>query len=110
MCSVDWSQSPHNRIFLSGSWDCSIKLWDPLYTASLRTYIGHSDLVYNAKFSPAMANVFASVSGDGYLKLWDVLEHRPSNSVQAHQDAEVNHNLIKKKSQSFVLLMSFVYK
>lgn len=89
VCSVDWSPSPHNRIFLSGSWDQSIKLWDPLYAASMRTYNGHSDFVFNAKFSPGMANVFASVGADGFLKLWDVLDQRPKASLQSHQYAEV---------------------
>lgn len=89
VCSVDWSPSPHNRIFLSSSWDHSVKLWDPLITASLRTYADHADLVYSAKFSPGMANVFASVSADGFLKLWDVLDHSPKASHQAHQDSEV---------------------
>lgn len=94
VCSVDWSSSPHNRIFLSGSWDQSIKLWDPLYTAPMRSYNGHSDFVFNAKFSPAMANVFASVGADGYLKLWDVLDHRPKTSLQSHQYAEVCRNVL----------------
>lgn len=89
VCSVDWSPSPHNRIFLSSSWDASIKLWDPLITASLRTYSDHSDIVYSAKFSAGMANVFASVSADGYLKLWDVLDHSPKANHRAHHDSEV---------------------
>lgn len=96
VCSVDWSPSPHNRIFLSASWDQSIKLWDPLYTASMRTYSGHSDLVFNAKFSPAMTNVFASVGADGFLKLWDVLDHRPKANLQSHQYAEVRSCISEK--------------
>lgn len=92
VCSVDWSPSPHNRIFLSGSWDQSIKLWDPLYATSMRTYNDHSDFVFNAKFSPTMANVFASVGADGFLKLWDVLDHRPKASLQSHQYAEVRRS------------------
>lgn len=102
VCSVDWSTSPHNRIFLSASWDSSIKLWDPLITASLRTYHAHTDLVYAAKFSPAMANMFASVSADGFLKLWDVLDQSPKACMNAHLDSEVmtcdwsrfDHNLL----------------
>lgn len=103
VCSVDWSPSPHNRIFLSGSWDHSIKLWDPLYTASMRTYNDHSDFVFNAKFSPGMANVFASVGADGFLKLWDVLDHRPKASLQSHQYAEVG------KTEIF-LFLQYIHK
>jgi len=40
-------------------------------------------------FSPHIPNSFASVSGDGYLKLWNsVGAQRPTASVKAH-DAEV---------------------
>lgn len=74
---------------LSASWDATIKLWDPLRKSSLCTYAGHEELVYGAKFSPHMANTFASVSGDSNLKLWNVLDWRPVASVKAH-DAEVS--------------------
>lgn len=87
--SVDWSRTRREQRLLSASWDCSVKLWDPSRQSSLNTYLGHSQLVYNAMFSPHVSDAFASVSGDGYLKIWSVRDTvRPTAGVKAH-DAEV---------------------
>ncbi|KAF9816819.1 hypothetical protein SFRURICE_009192 [Spodoptera frugiperda] len=85
VCSVDW---PRTHL-LSASWDTTIKLWDPESEACLSTFVGHSQLVYTAAFSPHSPATFASVSGDGHLKLWTCTEpSRPAAVVKAH-DAEV---------------------
>lgn len=87
--SVDWSRAREAAQMLSASWDCTIKLWDPVRVQSLSTYRGHAELVYSAKFAPHMANTFASVGGDGLLKLWSTQSGRPAAWVRAH-DAEVS--------------------
>lgn len=87
--SIDWVSVRSDNFVLSASWDCSIKLWDPNSTASLCTYTGHSKLVYNAMFSPLIPNTFASVSADGYLKIWNMFnQDRPIASLKSH-DGEV---------------------
>lgn len=70
ICSVDCCGNDIGRL-ISSSWDCTIKLWDILYSKSLSTYSDHSQLVYQSKFSPNHRNTFASVSGDGCLKIWN---------------------------------------
>lgn len=87
--SVDWSRARDSPQMLSASWDCTIRLWDPVRTQSLSTYRGHAELVYSAKFAPLMASTFASVGGDGLLKLWSTQSARPVAWVKAH-DAEVS--------------------
>lgn len=84
--SLDWSRTRHEHLMLSASWDRTIKLWDPNRVESLGTYTGHSQLVYNAMFAPRIPNTFASVGGDGYLKLWNTLAlpNRPSASIKVH--------------------------
>lgn len=85
VCSVDWPRSH----MLTASWDTTVKLWDPESEACLSTFAGHSQLVYTAAFSPHSPATFASVSGDGHLKLWTCTESaRPAAVVKAH-DAEV---------------------
>ncbi|CAH2075073.1 unnamed protein product, partial [Iphiclides podalirius] len=85
VCSVDWPRAH----LLSASWDTTVKLWDPESEACLSTFSGHSQLVYTAAFSPHSPATFATVSGDGHLKLWTCAEPaRPAAAVKAH-DAEV---------------------
>ncbi|XP_066991221.1 peroxisomal targeting signal 2 receptor [Anabrus simplex] len=87
--SVDWSQSRQEQLVLSASWDCSVKLWDPNRPNSLATFLGHSQLVYNAMWSPHVPSCFASVSGDGTLRIWNShIPQRASMTLRAH-DAEV---------------------
>lgn len=87
--SVDWSQTRQEQHILSASWDCTIKLWDPLRSASLSTFLGHTQLVYNAMWSPHVPSCFASVSGDGTLRIWNSnVPQKASMTMRAH-DAEV---------------------
>lgn len=87
--SIDWSRTRDGQLLLSASWDCSIKLWDPNRQNSINTYIGHTQLIYNAMFSPHIPNTFASVSGDGQLKIWNTLgNQRNTLSIKSH-DGEV---------------------
>ncbi|CRK96107.1 CLUMA_CG009542, isoform A [Clunio marinus] len=87
--SIDWVSVRSDNFILSASWDCTIKIWDPNSTTSLCTYAGHSKLVYNAMFSPLIPNTFASVSADGYLKIWNMFnKDRPIASLKSH-DGEI---------------------
>ncbi|XP_031634526.1 peroxisomal targeting signal 2 receptor isoform X2 [Contarinia nasturtii] len=87
VCCVDWSSQ--DSLFLSGSWDCSIKLWNPNYKMSLKTYNGHRKLVYESKFGKKNSNIFMSASADGYLKIWDILQPYPISTILAHNNSEV---------------------
>lgn len=87
--SLDWSRTRQEQLILSASWDCTIKLWDPNRPTSISTFSGHSQLVYNAMFSPHVPNCFASVSGDGTLKLWSTLNPQNATSSFRVHDAEV---------------------
>ncbi|XP_073992365.1 peroxisomal biogenesis factor 7 isoform X2 [Rhodnius prolixus] len=87
--SVDWSQTRQEQFILSASWDCTIKLWDPTRCASLATYLGHSQLVYNAMWSPHIPSCFASVSGDGTLRIWNSGVSQKASIIMKAHDAEV---------------------
>lgn len=87
--SIDWLSVRSDNYVLSASWDLSIKLWDPNFTTSLCTYNGHSKIVYNAVLSPLIPNTFASVSADGYLKIWNIFnKDKPIASLKSH-DGEI---------------------
>jgi len=86
VCCLDWNQTRQQQTFLSSSWDQTIKLWDPKIPAgSLRTFAGHSDLVYSVSWSPLLPNCFASVSGDRHLFIWNSTKPgAPVVKVAAH--------------------------
>ncbi|TMW52168.1 hypothetical protein DOY81_002727 [Sarcophaga bullata] len=89
--SVDWSEKWNYHQILSASWDGSIKLWDCNRQKSVATYMGHSDLIYTAKFSPLVANIFASVGTDGLLNLWNSFDFsgKPLMAVKAAHETEI---------------------
>ena len=47
MYSLNWN-TVRRSVFLSGSWDDSIKLWDLQHPTSLSTFSGHTYCVYAA--------------------------------------------------------------
>jgi len=63
---------------LSASWDMSIKLWPAKSNNSSRTFIGHVDYIWSAKWSHKSSDIFASCSQDSTCKIWD---QRQSASV-----------------------------
>lgn len=82
---VHWNQTRTSDTFLSGSWDHSIKHWDPIRSHSLATFIGHRFVVYSVVWAPLSVGSFASASGDGTLNIWDLRSSKPSVVIQAHQ-------------------------
>jgi len=70
--SVHWNQTRLDSTFLSGSWDHTIHLWNPAADVPVASFSEHLGLVYQVVWSPRKPGVFASVSGDGTLKVWDV--------------------------------------
>ncbi|XP_077000231.1 peroxisomal biogenesis factor 7 isoform X3 [Tamandua tetradactyla] len=70
--SVDWSQTRGEQLVVSGSWDQTVKLWDPVVGKSLCTFRGHESVIYSTVWSPHIPGCFASASGDQTLRIWDV--------------------------------------
>ena len=68
MYSAHWNLVTKD-VFATGCWDHACKVWDPNRTASVRTYCEHAKEVYEVQWSPVRAEIFASVSGDGCLKV-----------------------------------------
>lgn len=83
--SVDWSQTRGEQLVVSGSWDQTIKLWDPTVGRSLCTFKGHESIIYSTIWSPHIPGCFASASGDQTLRIWDVKTTGVRIVVPAHQ-------------------------
>ena len=63
--------SPDGQTLASGSWDKSIRLWNPHTRQHEKTFIGHSDDVRSVVFSPD-GQALASGSWDRTVRLWDM--------------------------------------
>ncbi|KAG8444437.1 hypothetical protein GDO86_009568 [Hymenochirus boettgeri] len=83
--SVDWSQTRGEQLIISGSWDHTVKLWDPSIGKSLHTFTGHENIVYSSIWSPHIPGCFASASGDQTLRIWDVRKPVSKVIIPAHQ-------------------------
>jgi len=85
--SVNWNETRDSNLILSGSWDRSIKMWDPGSSSSISTFTAHQGVVHQAVWSPLLPGVFVSVSADNHLVQWDVRK-QPAvvQSIKAHQD------------------------
>jgi peroxin-7 len=68
--AVDWNLL-NKTLFISASWDNSLRIWTPPSPSSLRTFARHTHTVYAAAWSPYSADSFASASGDATVRVWD---------------------------------------
>ncbi|XP_014677684.1 PREDICTED: peroxisomal targeting signal 2 receptor-like isoform X2 [Priapulus caudatus] len=87
--SVHWSQVRTEQMVVSGSWDMTLRLWDPDRGQTLSILTGHDHIVYSGVWSPRIPGCIASTSGDQTLRVWDIKRpHMACIVIPAH-DAEV---------------------
>lgn len=86
---VHWS-NVNKGIFCSASWDGTVRIWTPERMHSMQAIPAHQTCIYQACFSPHEADVLASCSTDGSVRIFDLrapsnLPHpAPAVSIQAH--------------------------
>ena len=64
--------SLNGKLMATGSFDKTVKLWNPNTGETLKTFDGHSDAVISVSFSPD-GNKILSGSLDGTVKIWDCI-------------------------------------
>lgn len=69
------SYSTDGKLLASGSFDGTVKLWDALSGALVRTLEGHTDKVRGVAFNKK-GDLLASTGDDRTVKLWDVASGR----------------------------------
>ena len=83
------SLSPTSYFLLSGSLDCSIRLWSLHTSSTLMIYKGHTFPIWDLKFAP-LGYYFASASEDKTACVWRTSSGYPVRSLVGHLgDVEV---------------------
>lgn len=77
------SISPLNYFIISGSLDCTIRLWSIHTNSTLMIYKGHTFPIWDLKFSP-LGYYFASGAGDRMACIWRTSTEYPIRSLIGH--------------------------
>ena len=72
---------------MSGSSDCTIKVWNALTGECIRTLVGHDSLVRALALDPASGRL-VSASYDKVVKVWDL---RTGRTVQQFKHHHLGH-------------------
>lgn len=75
--------SPDGRLLATGSYDHTVRLWDPVTGALQQTLEGHSDIVQSVVFSPD-GRLLASGSNDHIVRLWDAATGALNQTLEGH--------------------------
>ncbi|XP_077993795.1 cytoplasmic dynein 1 intermediate chain 2-like [Glandiceps talaboti] len=71
-CQHVQGQIDFSHLFLTSSFDWTVKLWSLKQQKPLYSFEDHSDYVYDVKWSPIHPALFACVDGTGRLDLWNL--------------------------------------
>lgn len=76
--------SPDGRTLASGSWDRTIRLWNPATGEERRQLNGHTDTVFRLAFS-SDGRILASAGFDGSIRLWDPAAGKELHCLRGHK-------------------------
>ncbi|XP_053354604.1 cytoplasmic dynein 1 intermediate chain 2 isoform X3 [Clarias gariepinus] len=81
-----------SHLFVTSSFDWTVKLWSTRNTKPLYSFEDNSDYVYDVMWSPAHPALFACVDGVGHLDLWNLNNETevPSASVTVEGNPALN--------------------
>jgi RNA polymerase sigma factor (sigma-70 family) len=81
--------SPDGTFVVSGSYDRTIRFWDPTTGKELRRFTGHTSSVTGFVFTDGGKTLISS-GGEGMVRVWEVSTDREVRSFQAHEGSQVS--------------------
>ncbi len=78
--------SPNGKLLASGSWDCSVHLWEAETGSRILRYQGHTAGVTTIAWSPNR-KLLASGSEDGVAQVWDAATGQTRFTYRGHTQA-----------------------
>ncbi|XP_071826476.1 cytoplasmic dynein 1 intermediate chain 1-like [Apostichopus japonicus] len=84
-----------SHLFLSSSFDWTIKLWSLKHSSAIHSFEDNSDYVYDVQWSPVHPALFATVDGMGRLDLWNLNEETEVPTTSATLDGQTAMNRLR---------------
>jgi len=78
--------SPDGQTLASGSWDETIKLWNPVSGECVKTFTGHTKAAQSVVISPD-GKILASGSEDNTVKLWNLESGECLKTLSGHSNS-----------------------
>jgi len=102
VCKFTVDQNPHTDwvscvryfqdlkipIIVSASWDKTIKVWDNTQMSLMHTFIGHKAQINTLDLAPN-TNIIASGSRDGHVNIWNLVEGKHLEDIDAESPVNV---------------------
>ncbi|XP_014663057.1 PREDICTED: cytoplasmic dynein 1 intermediate chain 2-like isoform X3 [Priapulus caudatus] len=92
-CHLAQGQVDFSHLFVTSSFDWTVKLWSQKDNRPLYSFEDNGDYVYDVRWSPIHPALFATVDGMGRLDLWNLNTDTevPVASINMEDGAALNH-------------------
>ena len=85
---VRYFQDVKTPIIVSASWDKTIKVWDNSVMSLMHTFVGHKAQINTLDLAPN-TNIIASGSRDGHVNIWNLVEGKHLEDIDAESPVNV---------------------
>lgn len=91
------------KLLATGSWDCTVKIWEIDSGKNKKTLLGHTDSVNDIKFYDD--NTIISCGADNTIRIWDIKKNKNIYTTSGHDQYITGIDIYRNKN----LLVSSSY-